>query len=176
MQKNTKNLFPFSVTVGIDFGQSTVTLNVKAESEDDARKAAEQQVNDVLATGEQDSLLIIDRPQYQEPACDVVNIKKIDASKFDEMAGKQKQVKPFSVLPYGIVVHTYGNEGAIQSMLEEQFADDEDSEKETEAKELAAYVVESLLLALSCEGVNVNTPQFASAIKTAAESIVNYMD
>jgi len=33
-----------------------------------------------------------------------------------------------------------------------------------------------LLLALSCEGVNVNTPQFASAIKTAAESIVNYMD
>jgi len=92
------------------------------------------------------------------------------------MAGKQKQVKPFSVLPYGIVVHTYGNEGAIQSMLEEQFADDEDSEKETEAKELAAYVVESLLLALSCEGVNVNTPQFASAIKTAAESIVNYMD
>lgn len=80
-------------------------------------------------------------------------------------------------LPYGINIQNK----TISSDLHETFCVEVESTDSIvncadEAGDASADAIEALLLALFCEGVNINTPQFAKAIKTAVETICNNLD
>lgn len=62
------------------------------------------------------------------------------------------------------------NGGHIKSSLIEQFRDPEDPDDPR--PKAAADAVESFILALACEGVDVTSPRFGRALHTAVESIV----
>jgi hypothetical protein len=77
------------------------------------------------------------------------------------------------VLPFGIVVEAHEGSASITSLLADQFADPADDETSAQAGKASADAIESLLMALAAEGVDIHTNQFSRAITTAVEAIAN---
>lgn len=75
-------------------------------------------------------------------------------------------------LDYGISIFVSGGASGISSQLIEQFV--LDGEGENERAEGATNALESFLLALAAEGVDLETPAMKSALKTAVDSIGNH--
>jgi hypothetical protein len=65
--------------------------------------------------------------------------------------------------------------GGISSSLADQLYDEDDDESTQASCKGAADGIESFLLALACEGVNVCTPEFSRALETTVEGIANNM-
>lgn len=74
-------------------------------------------------------------------------------------------------LDYGIAISVDSGGGRISSKLIEQLLLDGDSECEKHRAEGASDALESFLLALAAEGVDMETPRMKNALKTAVESI-----
>lgn len=82
--------------------------------------------------------------------------------------------EPFE-LPYGIQIalgpHT--SNAGITSNLRQEFS----LQGEIDSKaEIAADAIESLLLAIVAEGVDINTRQYADAITSAVESVAHHLE
>lgn len=75
------------------------------------------------------------------------------------------------ILPYSIDISTAGNGGAISSDLLDEIGGEDNY-----AAVAAANAIESLLLALACEGVDVHTRKFSNAITTTVEAIANNLE
>lgn len=78
-------------------------------------------------------------------------------------------------LPFGIEITVNNGSGTIESNLKDEGCLWEKGDGKT-AKARAegmADAIESLLLALACAGVDVQTPQFAEALNTSVESLAN---
>ena len=77
-------------------------------------------------------------------------------------------------LPYGIVIGTINGGAVISTSLVEQFQEADGWVREAGLASVNA--IESLLLALSAEGVDIRTPKFGRAITAAVEAITNNSD
>jgi hypothetical protein len=64
--------------------------------------------------------------------------------------------------------------GTIKSSLHDDSIELPGAETEFMQYEAAIDAVESLLLSLACEGVNITTPQFKLAVETTVEAANNY--
>jgi hypothetical protein len=80
------------------------------------------------------------------------------------------------VLPFGIKIRAANGGGAIVSNLLDQFVLEDDDEETKEKAETASDALESFLLAMACEGVDLTSPRIKAALKNAVESIANNFD
>jgi len=80
------------------------------------------------------------------------------------------------VLPFGIVVASHDGGASITSLLADQFAGPDDDETCAKAGKASADAIESLLMALAAEGIDIHTNQFSRAIATAVEAIANNLN
>lgn len=81
--------------------------------------------------------------------------------------------KTVYALPYSINVDAEQGGGSITSDLARQFLPETPNEIEEAEAEGAAHALESFLLALGCEGVNLDDQKVQRALKTAVDAIGN---
>lgn len=79
-------------------------------------------------------------------------------------------------LPYNIRVTVIEGGGSVSSALRKAgvLHDQHDDAETFAAAQGGANMLESFLLALACEGVDVQTPQFAAALETAVVAFNNH--
>lgn len=79
------------------------------------------------------------------------------------------------LLPYGIEIEcSIGEGGTLNSKLHEELTcDDANDELSKALANGSVNALESLLLALACAGVDLSTPEVATAIKTTVEKVAN---
>jgi hypothetical protein len=76
-------------------------------------------------------------------------------------------------LPFGLSIIIYpSGDGALVGSLLAQLQDAGDSPND-KAPAAAAAAMESLLLALACEGCELEAPRLKAAIETAVEAVAN---
>lgn len=100
--------------------------------------------------------------QYRDQQSEAQLLAKLDRL-------KDKETTHY-VLPYGIKVSVNGKSGAIESTLKDGM------DAEADAEIVAGIdVLESLVLAHACAGVNVGSDEYVKDLETTVEAIQNLM-